>query len=63
MLPEWLVKYEEEEGAEGGAPDVDTISEETVQKTDVKVLPRRIVINLHNECKFNSGFVYKLEIK
>lgn len=63
MLPEWLVKYEEEEGAEEGTPDVDTISEETVQKTDVKVLPRRTLINLHNECKFHSGFVYKLEIK
>lgn len=40
MMVEWLLKCEEERGEEDDTPDADTNTEETVQKTDVKVPPR-----------------------
>ncbi|GAA6101193.1 carboxyl-terminal PDZ ligand of neuronal nitric oxide synthase protein isoform X1 [Tachysurus ichikawai] len=36
-VDEWLLKCEEERGEEDDTPDADTNTEETVQKTDVKV--------------------------
>lgn len=52
MLAEWLVKCEEERAEEEDTPDADTNPEETMQKTDVKVLPRCTLINVHNEYNF-----------
>lgn len=54
VLAEWLVKCEEERGEEADTPDADTNPKETIQETDVNVLPRCTLLNKYNKCNFGK---------